>query len=588
MQHPPFLSSTASRTAALALAVAMAALLPARAGVVEIEQTLSAKYGWNALYVEVSPTNDIDAVFEDWPTDSVGIYDPASFLATRQQNVSSSDTQGMSIAPIAMWHRDQPAATDALVLPANSVCIFFSSNTATTTLKVRGVPAAPRTTWHVTSAKKPYNFFGLSLQDGEYAKIGDVLDGFSGINSLSGIYRIFGTNAAVSPSLTRIYTSTKLYDNNVVLAPCNEISDWSGVLYVSPMDGLDYATNATVRSLSIRNDSTQERNTSIDLVPMDGSRDLVGSLYFRDTDVAITNSVWQKVETTHVATKVLATGETWHVEFGLDRSIFDGDVRGTPFGAALRITDDGGASKWRVDVPLQGEASGMAADRNAWPGGLWVAEIEFDEIYFAGDPDAGYTGTGGTLKARLPVHFGSDGKIRLLQRVVAAGETSADGEFDYTLYAGSATVPSTSRQAMRISSAVLPTETPVVEASEDEFESGRLVFDFAVAADGATSLLRHPLHPQHDGLRWDFSTPAPDGDDWENYRDTVKPETFSVVNRIIMQIELSGGETTWNPEDTKSGTCYWNLSGLRHEGAIVLRGPMVFKRVAPQSEIVLE
>ena len=444
MPHPHFLSLTAFRTAALALAVATTELLPARAGVVVLEQTLSAKYGWNALYVEVSPT------------------------------------------------------------------------------------------------------------------------------------------------LTRIYTSTKLYDNNVVLAPCNEISDWSGVLYVSPMDGLDYATNATVRTLTIRNDSTKERNTSIDIVPMDGSRDLVGSLYFRDSDVAITNSVWQKVETTHVATKVLATGETWRVEFGLDRSIFDGDVRGTPFGAALRITDDGGTSKWRVDVPLQGEASGTSADRNAWPGGLWVAEIEFDEIYFAGDPDAGYTGTGGTLKARLPVHFGSDGKVRLLQRVVAAGETSADGEFDYTLYAGSATVPSTYRQAMRISSAVLPTETPVVEASEDEFESGRLVFDFAVAADGATSLLRHPLHPQHDGLRWDFSTPAPDGDDWENYRDTVKPETFSVVNRIIMQIELSGGETTWNPEDTKSGTCYWNLSGLRHEGAIVLRGPMVFKRVAPQSEIVLE
>ena len=584
MQHPPFLSLTTFRTAALALAVATAA----RAGVVELEQSLSVKYGWNALFVEVSPTNDLDEVFEDWPTDSVGIYDPASFLATRQQHVASSESQGMSIAPIAMWHRDQPAATDALMLPANSACIFFSSNSETITLKVHGVPAAPRTTWHATDSHSPYNFFGISLQNGAVSRPGDVLDGFSGISSLSGIYRLFGTDSNSIPSMTRLYSTSKLYDGNVILVPSSKISDWSGVLYVSPMDGLDYATNATVRSLSIRNDSTQERNTSIDLVPMDGSRDLVGSLYFRDSDVAITNSVWQKVETTHVATKVLATGETWRVEFGLDRSIFDQDLRGTPFGAALRITDDGGTSKWRVDVPLQGEASGMSAERNAWPGGLWVAEIEFDEIYFAGDPDAGYTGTGGTLKARLPVHFGSDGKIRLLQRVVAAGETSADGEFDYTLYAGSATVPSTYRQAMRISSAVLPTETPVVEASEDESESGRLVFDFAVAADGATSLLRHPLHPQHDGLRWDFSTPAPDGDDWENYRDTVKPETFSVVNRIIMQIELSGGETTWNPEDTKSGTCYWNLSGLRHEGAIVLRGPMVFKRVAPQSEIVLE
>jgi hypothetical protein len=348
------------------LAVAATALLPARAGVVELEQTLSIKYGWNALYVEVQPDASLDEIFSEWPTDSVGLYDPASFLATRQYS-ATSESQCMAIAPIAMWHRGQPAATEAVSLPANTVCIFFSTNTAATHLKFRGVPAAPRTTWHVTSAKKPYNFFGLSLQDGAGTTVGDILDGFPGINSLSGIYRIFGTNAAVAPALTRIYATTKLYDANVLLVPSAEISDWSGVLNVSPMDGLDYGTNATLRVLSVRNDGTQRPTAAIDLVPSvsaEGARDLLPALHLRDTAVAVTNAAWVAPASPRLASKVLEPGETWKLEVGLDRSLFDDDVRGTPFGAVLRITDDGGASKWRVDVPLQ---TNPPSSRNSSP-----------------------------------------------------------------------------------------------------------------------------------------------------------------------------------------------------------------------------
>ena len=590
MQKPFFHPLYACRAAVLALAIAATAPCPAHAGVVELDQDLPAvKYGWNAVYVELSPTNDLDEVFRGWPTDSVGLYDPAAFLATRQYS-ATSESQGMSIAPIAMWHRGQPAASDALSMPANTVCIFFSTNPAAANLKVCGVPAAPRTTWHITSPKKPYNFFGLSLQEGESTTVGEILDGFSGINSLSGIYRIFGTNAAVSPTLTRIYSTTKLYDGNVLLVPSSQIADWSGVLYVSPMDGLDYGTNATLRVLSVRNDSTQARTAAIDLVapvPAGETRDLLPALHLRDAAVALTNAAWISPESARLASKVLEPGETWKLEVGLDRSLFDGDVRGTPFGAVLRITDDGGASKWRVDVPLQGAASGGTSDRNAWPGGLWIAEAAFDEIHFVGDASEAYTPAGGTLKVRLPVHVDAEGTARLLQRVVVAGSSAADGSFAYSLYAGKAAVPATARETMRISSAVLPTEQPVIPAAGD-FERGIVLFSFTVDADGATSLLRHPTHPQHDGLRWDFETPAPSGDDFQNYQSTVKPELFSVGNTILFMLAFDGGEASWNPEEEKTGTCIWKLDNLRREGSIVIKGPMTIRRIAPQTDIVLE
>ena len=141
---------------------------------------------------------------------------------------------------------------------------------------------------------------------------------------------------------------------------------------------------------------------------------------------------------------------------------------------------------------------------------------------------------------------------------------------------------------MRLSSVVLPTETPVVEADAGGSLRDGATFRFTVAADGATSLLRHPLHPQHDGLRWDFKTPAPSGDDLDNYKLDVKPETFSVSCRIDLAVSLDGGEAVWNPEATKSGTCRWTFSNLMRQGDVVISGPMSLTRVSPLAELVLE
>ena len=570
------------------LALIFAASSLALAQLVQIPQTISLNGGnWNAVFVEVAPTNTLAEIFADWPTDSVGLYDPASFLATRQFS-ASSESQGISASPIAMWHRDYPEASDAMSLPANTVCIFYNTNPASSTLTVRGVPAAPRTTWHVTGPKSPYNFFGVSLQSGAAAFGVDYMDGFDGAPAQQTYYRISGARSNAVPKLAKVYASDPIHDGEVLLASSTGISDWSGVLFVSPMDGLDFGTNATRRILSVRNDSTADRTASIDLIPVADSRDLLPALHLRDSAVALTNAAWISPTSARLASKTLAPGETWKLEFGLDRSTFDSDIRGTPFGAVLRIIDDGGASKLRVDVPIQGAASGGSSGRDAWPGGLWLAEVAFDEVAFEGDPEAGFTPAGGTLKARLPIHIDANGNIRLLQRVVVAGATQADGTFAYTLYAGDAAVPATSRETLRISSAVLPTEQPVLPATFDMFEGGILSFSFRVDADGATSLLRHPTHPQHDGLRWDFETPAPSGDDFNNYKSSVKPELFSVDNAIVFRLDFNGGEASWNPEEEKTGSCVWVLSNLRREGDITLRGPMTIRRIAPQTDIVFE
>ena len=569
---------------------ALACALAAHADVV-VQQNLVLKYGWNAVYVEVAPTQSPDEVFADWPVKSVGFYDPASFLATRQFS-QTWDSQGLPMKAIAMWHRDYPEISQVNAIPAGTVCLVCSTNTADTTVALVGVPAAPRITWHITNTNEVYNFIGFSLQEGETVTPGDYLSGFDGTLLKGGFFKLSGRNPDKTPNITEVYSSTMVSDGDVLLVASDVQSDWSGVLHVSPMTGLDFVSDLSKATLTVRNDGEEGRTVAVALETSASYGDLElprAAIHIRDAAVALTNAAWAVLGPSGapVATKRLAAGETWNLEFGIDRSLFDTGAKGRKFGALLRVTDVDGGSKMRVNVPLVGETSGVTANRT-WPGGLWVADVAFDRIVAPDTSDE--TETGGTVKLRLPIHIDANGTVRLLQRVVTAGETSESGTYTYRLYAGSAEIPATARQTMRISAVCLPTETPVVKAEGgmSALVSGSVAFEFTVEGGGATSLLRHPLHPQHDGLKWDFKTAVPSGDNFMNYKGDVKPETFSVKNRIEIALDLNGGETAWNPEDSKGGTVRWTLTNLMRQGPITLVGDMTLKRVSSQTELVLE
>lgn len=554
-------------------------------------QTLLLKPGWNAIYAEVSPEVPIDDVFSSWPTDSVGLYDPSKLLATAQFS-AEGETLGLAAAPFATWKRGYPEASDAVRLAAGTVLVYFGTNSAPVPKTLEGVPAAPRHKWHVSGPDALYNYVGFSLGEGRKVAPADYLDGFGGEYVANRtFYRIFGTSRDESPQLVKVSASTQVSDGDVLAMPSDIVSAWSGTLFVAPAAGLDYDSEEVLQTLTVRNDGTEPRTVRIELKEPSNPQEVAlpwTSLHFRDAENALTNAAWTVPAGSLVGEKRLAAGETWTLQAGLDRRTLQSEVYGKSFGAILRISDEDGGSMMRVEVPLVGTTSGGTAAGRAWPGGLWIGDVALDKVKAPGESEA--TEAGGTLKLRLPLHVDSTGKIRLLQRVVAAGQTDEDGTWDYRLYAGSATPPPTARSFMRISAVCLPTEVPVVEAvaGESNIALGRAKFRFAVAGDGSTSLLRHPLHPQHDGLRWDFRTPAPSGDDWSNYKYDVKPETFSVESEILLTLDFDGGEAAWNPERTVTGTCEWSLAGLRHEGPVVVSGRMTLTRIAPKSEIVLE
>ena len=562
---------------------------------VMVRQEITLNRGWNAVYVEVSPVAPLDEVFAAWPVNAVGFYDPASFLATRQFS-QTWNSKGGTMSPVATWNRMFPEATKVQSIPAGTVCLAFNTNLTKTVVSITGVPAAPRMTWHITDTNEVYNFIGFSLQQGASIYPGEYLEGFDGEFLKSGFFKFSGNSENQSPVIKPVYSTATVSDGDVLLVSSDTQSDWSGVLNVSPMGGLDFGSDSSKETLSIRNDGEAARTVAVAMEIDAAYGDVMlpkTAVHIRDAAVALTNAVWTPLggaqSSAPIATKRLSAGETWKIEFGLDRRVFDAEVQGRTFGALLRITDVDGKSKMRVDVPLVGETSGISTANRAWPGGLWVADVAFNRIV---TPDKSVeTETGGTAKLRLPIHIDAHGTVRLLQRVVAAGEMAADGTYAYHLFAGKATVPTTAHIAMRISAVCLPTETPVIEASggaDSLSQPDGVTFAFTVAGGGATSLLRHPLHPQHDGLQWDFKTPAPSGDVLSNYKGDVKPETFSVGNEISLSLDLNGGEAAWNPEQVKSGRITWKLTNLMRQGPVTLVGDMSFTRVSSQTEIVLE
>ena len=612
-----------ARLSAVCLSAVVLLTPSAHALMPHTSQNISLVSGWNAVYVEVSPEQPADELFAFWPVDHVGLYDPASFLATRQFS-AEWNSQGLPREAMAVWYRDAPEASTLKSVPAGSILVTFCKDSNGFVGTFRGAPAAPRTTWHVTSTNTVYNFVGFSVS--QTTDIAAYLEGSPCEEVLSrAYYRIVGNDPNAAPQAREVRTYDRTVSNgNVLLLPSDKISDWSGVLHVSPLNGIDFGQTGSKATLSIRNDGTASREVCMELDQalnhdeLFESASLPWNLYVREREAAVTNSVWDVNLMVSYYNKqwykTLAPGETWNLEFGFDRMSFQGGNRrkGLPFGALLTVTENSAAHA-KVVIPIRGETSGES--ESEWYDGLWVANAEFDTISMVGlkrviekvredgvivtrtntvpTTLSAKAPTGGKFRLRLPIHRDQEGSLRLLQRVVVAGEVAADGTYNYKLYAGSATPPDSHKTIMRISSVCLPTETPVIGATQDNLwnwydSDAAAKFSFTVTPDGATSLLRHPYHPQHDGLRWDFRTSAPNGDDVYNYASDVKPETFSVRSEITMKLDPSQKPQPWDPEYSFNGTCEWKLSGLRHDGDIVVSGPMTFKRVSPYTQLVLQ
>ncbi|MBR2837948.1 MAG: hypothetical protein IKE55_04135 [Kiritimatiellae bacterium] len=544
-------------------------------------QDVVLRAGWNAFYLKVQPDRPADEVFADWPVDSVSAYLPDAFSATRQDMAAMSDEDAPA-RTFLVWQRASGAASSMNAVHGDSVLVCYNKSASAFSARVVGRPVAPRIAWHPAKASSDtLNYVGFSLQPGARVTPARYFRGCdSGVASWKMLYGADATNI----QFVALSDGYEVSDGNVVLADAMKASSWSGALYASPRHGVDFGAALTRATVSVRNDTTT--NITVEAawfrgVSPEGRVDgapLLVELKYRDAAALLGDGRWADFGAG--TNKVLAAGETWQLQLGLDRTqaAFANSAPGAEVGGVLRFRDVDGGSAMEVKIPVAAKVQPPGA--NMWPAGLWAVDLNLGEVTMVTDDSTLVDGiaSGGRPSVRLYLHVSDEGKMTLLQRLnVVAQASGTDGGVELAAYGPESDVPGDAQRVVRLSSAFMPVDVPAVEGTGAFLGSAE--FSFTVASDSPSNPFRHSFHPSHDGLDADRKSALPDGTDFANYASTVKPETFSVGNRVLLEWDADSAPAVWDPDDELEGKCRWTFTHLRKEGDIAAGGRFVMRRV---------
>ena len=533
---------------------------------------------WQFVFLTVEPEGTADEVFADWPVEAVGMFDAQSFRRYEQWSAGGS-TEGANLLPTPMWVRGDAGASGFNRVPGNTVYFFKATNDVKRT--VYGAPLAQRTCWHATDANTPANYVGVSIAAGEKVALADY---FAGCDAAPEAVRVGGIDPT-GPQRQLSFGELTAADGEVFAVEAKYVSDWSGSMYVTPERGVDFGTNDVLASVNVRNDgATNSVFTLFFEKGMDGAgRPQFNPEFFLWRVSSIGgDGAWHRFSESNGLSRAVAPKEVWSVQLAFDRERTASVPAGSEYGGILRFVDTG-KSRMRTAVPMRAAAAGSAWAERAWPKGLWLATVGFDT---ATQVDAGRIDhevpAGGAMTVRLPMLVHSATDLHLLQRVEIVSDTNGVTQ----LLAGGVALPAGWSFVRRISSVQLPTDLPVIATASGEDVAAsefrrRAEFAFTVGTDSKVNPYYHARHPQHDGLDATFNAPAPSGDDFQNYRYEVKPELFSIQNRIVFEWDKDDS-TAWNPNKALSGTCSWYLGNLVKEGELRLRGKFVMQRISDQ------
>lgn len=545
-------------------------------------QTLQFSNGWNAVYLEVEPKDsNCDAVFADWPVSHVSLYSMERAVA---QFVSHPDESPDREAEFLTWSPGRPAGGNALnsVMGGHAYLVFATQAFQRT---LTGRPVVPRMEW--LPGTNTYNLLGFRHAPG--VKFGTYLAGAGFDMFKLKAYQSNGTNSSTPLHLTlggfaETLETTTMETGKAYYLSCDKRSSFTGPVRVFPAgpNGIVFESNNSRQTLRMRNESGAALTVTLAAVnsvaaPTGGEPVLPKLKYFDNL------KGW--LDFASDLQRTLQAGEEWAIPLAIDRTDM---VEGQAYGGLLVCSDTAGG---RVEIALEAHYSLPDPSRALWPAGLWVGKASLDRVSQVVGADTVVPGgkVDDAMDIRLIMHVDTAGNCRLLQRVLVAGTEDAEGNWLPSLYVDEKDVPPGGK-SVRISSVAFGTNNDIVR---DEGTFGdRLRFTYVIAADDTVNPFRHPYHPDHDGLQWDFETALPFGDVPEAYIGVTKPELFSISNTVSLiwsQMDESGsGSALWNASEQVAGDVEFLVWGLRREGAISMQGRFDLRRVSQVGSLSTE
>lgn len=543
-----------------------------------IEETITLTKGWNAIYLESTPTNAACAeFFAGAPVERVASYHSDAYSSTRQ---IADDGTTIEQKPVSysVWVPGDDAASTMASLVGGRTYMIYASDSWTTNFF--GVPAAPQQTWRATADDASLvNLAGVSIPAGEVVSA-KAYFGEGPFGTVSGTaYKISGKDSAAPKFLSMMVSSKPQMRGGGAYALTAETdADWPGVIGVQGR-GLFFGAQANYASIAVKNCGTTNHTFRFSISASADATERVPALSRRLPRVEAIGAPGFTNATDAAWTVELAAGEQTDQVFGLDRSRLEA---GKKYGAILTIQDLG-ASKMRVRLPVV--ASPAQTDAAAYPAGLWLGEIALSLV--SGIDDATPVPAGGKLKMNVMMHVDENRKCTLLQRVAfgadADGKARLFKELEGAEAAGIA-------NAKRFSTVMMSVDTPHVASAGGSAFGDTAEFAWTVAPDARDNPFRHAWHPDHDGKKADYSGEAPSGDNPSNYANPVKPELWSINNRLTFSWHEGGNGASpvnfaYNADESTAGIVFWEVEGLVAKGPITCVGTFALKRVFKAKEL---
>ena len=559
--------------------LAVLLLLPVAASAAHISETMTLAKGWNAIYLESTPTNAVcEDFFAGTPVTRVASYRSDAYSSTRQL---ADDGTEIAQKPLSyyVWVPGDDTASTMSALAGGSVYLIYAETAWTTNFI--GVPTAPapQQTWRSTSSDTGFmNLVGVSAAT-NVSVAAKKYFGEGPFGTASGVaYQIGGTNTAAPTFLPMVLGGTlKVQGGKAYALTATKDGEWPGVIGVKS-ESVYFGADANYAVLTVKNCGTTNHTFRFTMVRSDDWNErgeLLPPLSRRLPRVdAISEQAYTNIEANVFWDVSLAPDEVTEQVFSLDRSQLSS---GTEYGAILVIEDLGG-SQMRVRLPIAVSVASQA--EVAYPTGLWVGEIALSKVSGIDDTNAIPVQAGGTLKMSVMIHVDTNGTCRLLQRVAAGVDTNGTARLFKELTNVTVEVES----PRRLSTVMMSVDTPVVEAAAGSAFGDEAAFSWTIAPNARDNPFRHAWHPDHDGKTADYKGTAPSGDVFENYAQPVKPELWSISNRLEVSWHELGNSGLpvhfpYNADETTAGVVTWEVWGLVAKGPIKSVGTFTLRRV---------
>ena len=564
------------------LLLSFMSLVSLSASAAHIRETMTLKNGWNAIYLESTPTNALcDAFFEGAPVKSVASYQSDAYSSTRQL---ADDGTEIAQKPLSyhVWVAGDDVASTLGALSGGHVYMIYATNAWSKTFV--GVPSAPKQTWRATSGDVGFmNLVGVSA-DTNASMTAKAYFGEGPFGTANGIaYQIKGTKE-FEPTFSKFLNARVTMQGGKAYAlTATKDAEWPGVIGVQG-DGLVFGADENFASVRIRNCGTTNHTFrfTMERSALDADTPLPPQSLFRRLPRvdAISELDYTNVEENVEWTVSLASDAISEQVFKIDRSKLD---NGITYGAILTI-EDLGASKMRVRLPIA--VADAPADTVAYPVGLWIGEIALTQVSGLNDETPTPVKAGGTLKMSVMMHVDTNGTCRLLQRVAAGMDTNGTAR----LFKELANVPAEIEAPKRFSTVMMSVDTPVVAAAGGSAFGDEADFTWTIAPTARDNPFRHAWHPDHDGKKADYQGEAPSGDDFANYASPIKPELWSISNRLFFSWHEQGIHSQpinfeYNASETTSGVVTWEVTGLIANKPIKSEGTFTLKRAVKAAEL---